>query len=154
MVSIFSKAGASPLKTTCGAFNFLIFFFQKLAFHDSKTPIAISIFSKPVFYASKPPTVLPIFQFFSKAGALRLNTAYDSSHFFKSRPFAPPNRHRRFPFFQKPALRASKPPTTVSNFQSRRFAPKILLKLRRFPPQIRLRRFQFFKAGASRRNSS
>ena len=118
----FQKPALHPSKPPV-ALSIFSFFFRKLSFRDSKTPIAISIFSKPVFYASKPPTVLPIFQFFSKAGALRLNTAYDSSHFFKSRPFAPPNRHRRFLFFQKPALRASKPPTTVSNFQSRRFAP-------------------------------
>ena len=117
--------------------------------------------------------------YFSKADATRLKTGgrqfLKSRHFtlqnrqfkfFKSRRFTPPYRLRRSQLVQKPALRASKPPTvalifskpalrasnsptTFSIFQSRRFTPQNRIraqffKSRRFASQYRIRRSQFF----------
>ena len=103
--------------------------------------------------------------YFSKADATRLKTGgrqfLKSRHFtlqnrqfkfFKSRRFTPPYRLRRSQLVQKPALRASKPPTAALIFSKRGFAPQICLQhfqffqSRRFAPQYRLQRSQCFKS--------
>ena len=108
-VSIFfPKAGNSRLNTAYGSFNL----FKSRCFTPQnrlwRFQFSHLFFSK--VSVSRLKNAYSDFNFF-KAGVLRLKTAYGPSNFsvfFKSRRLAPQYRLRQFPFFQKPALRASK----------------------------------------------